>query len=519
MIRPDIKRWPHQIRGVNDVFSYIDVGVHRICMTSPTGGGKSFMIWDMIDRASSRGWQSILYTNRRMLMEQLVGGAEASGIDHGIRAAGYEPQLDKNVQISSIQTEYARTIKTGKWPLSPAKLVIIDEGHLNKETMAQELMNRHIANGAFIVMVTATPIDMSEVAEVLVVAGTMSELRECGALVPCVHVGVDEPDMRGFKPSAKTGEYSENDQVKAVMRPNVFGRVLEHYNRLNEAGKPTILFGPDVAGSVWFAERFNEQGIRSAHIDGDNCWHNGKSYESSPELRSEIAARSKEGSIKVVCNRFVLREGIDWPWIEHGIMACVMGVQSYIQAGGRLLRAYPGKQFATLQDHGGHWHRHGSLNADREWHLDYTQAMISHLRADRLRTKEEREPVSCPQCHKIRSSGLTCPFCGFVTSKRSRLVVQQDGELVEHVGDIYRPRPIQMKPNTAAVWERAYWRGAKTKMTFAQCEGLFWRENGYFPPRNLPFMPKESIDFHRRVCHVSRERLIEKATVEPRLFQ
>ena len=39
---------------------------------------------------------------------------------------------------------------------------------------------------------------------------------------------------------------------------------------------------------------------------------------------------------------------------------------------GRLLRAYPGVSVVRLQDHGGHWHRFGSVNADRTWLLEDT---------------------------------------------------------------------------------------------------------------------------------------------------
>jgi superfamily II DNA or RNA helicase len=47
---------------------------------------------------------------------------------------------------------------------------------------------------------------------------------------------------------------------------------------------------------------------------------------------------------------------VNWPWIEHLILAFVAGsLQTYLQIGGRGLRASPetGKTQVIIQDHGG----------------------------------------------------------------------------------------------------------------------------------------------------------------------
>ena len=103
------------------------------------------------------------------------------------------------------------------------------------------------------------------------------------------------------------------------MTPTIFARVLEWYDRLNPERKPAILFAPGVKESIWFAEQFTAAGITAAHIDGDMITF-GETDGSDPvtmpstrELREQIMAGSRDGSIKVLCNRFVLREGWDVP--------------------------------------------------------------------------------------------------------------------------------------------------------------------------------------------------------------
>ena len=205
-----------------------------------------------------------------------------------------------------------------------------------------------------------------------------------------------------------------------------------------------------------------------------------------------------------------MREGIDAPWLEHGILATVFGsLSTYLQSVGRLLRASPGKDRCTIQDHGGNWHAHGSPNIDRHWDLEYTPGVAAAMRADALREKYEREPARCPQCSQI-IMGRTCPTCGAAVnhSKKVRPVVTSDGELVEMRGDVYRRRFRLHKPDTEAKWLTMYFRARNTStMTFRMAEGLFFREHGYFPPRSLRFMPREHVDFFRLVRDVPPERL------------
>lgn len=509
----DLAPRPHQVRGIEGVKAAIAAGHKRICLTSPTGGGKSLMIRELIRWGLDCNKRSILYTHRRLLAKQLFDQKVRYGIPCGMLASGFERDMTAPVQVAMIHSVNSQVFSRGDGGLFPAEIVFFDEAHGFTGGVTQRLMDEHIEAGGVIVGVTATPLNIGHLYQHLVIAGTNSELRACGAHVLCKTFAPDEPDTHDLKPQA-TGEFTEGEVVKRIMTPAIFGRVWEHWKRLNPDAKPTILFGPGVAESLGFAEFFWRKGVRAAHIDGERIWVDGEEHPKSQELIDELQQDSEQGRLPMLCNRFVLREGIDMPHLSHCIMATIFGaLTSYLQAGGRLLRSYPGLDHVILQDHGGNFWRHGSLNSDREWQLGDTNASKAAERADRCRNGDDPEPLVCPKCGAVRLKGPECMTCGFRSTKKSRMVIQKDGSLREIREPYFPKRRVEKRDQTLAQWESCYFRAMKAKkpMTFRQAEALFFRDNGYYPPRDLPRMPVEPADWFRHVKDVPFDRLVPKS--------
>lgn len=505
--------WPHQRSALDQVEQLILAGHKKICVTSPTGGGKTQI---SMTRLSESKVPSVFYTHRKMLLSQTSANFDAMGINHGIRAAGHDLGLLHDIQLAMIQSESAAVYRSKKRELHAAKEILIDEAHNNSAGQAQRIITDH---DCVTIGLTATPLGIGHVYDQLVVAGTNSELRKCGAHVPAVTFGPDEPSVNLVgKVAIGEGECGINQEKRQIFASRVFGSVVEHYHILNPNQTPTLLFAPGVPESIWFCERLNEAGIKAAHIDGSDCWLDGELLQATDEIKQEIAARTKVGDIKIVCNRFVLREGVDWPWVEHMIFATVFGsLTSYLQAGGRGLRACQetSKAQVTVQDHGGNWWRHGSLNADRQWRLSDNDRIVGNERLEKIREKKEHEPIHCPKCHAIRLMGPRCHKCGFQSSAKTRPVLQADGSLREMRNDTFRERRrLPVTDEVMRDWAgrvngvRVSKKPSVKTMTFAQVQCSFARDHAWqYPPKNLPMMPICDSDWFRPVQSVPLDRL------------
>lgn len=500
-----------QDRTLAHVVAAVDADERRICLYAPTGFGKTRLMVMLIEWARSISWEVAMFTNRRMLCKQIKDVLESHGIHPGIRAAGYERALLRPVQLCMTQTEGSQVFGTESRELHNADLVLIDEAHIQRGGVIERIIREYEERGKTVISFTASPIDLAELYSHLIIGATLKECFDCGALVRAETYAPDEPDLKSIRHYQVGDDLSGPDNHKAIMRPGIFGRVYEHWKRLNPNGEPTILFGPDVKGSIWFAEQFWAQGVRAAHIDGSDVWLDGEWIgRTNEDAREYVLDLVRSGHVPVICNRFVLREGIDIPELRHGILATVFGsLSSYLQSCGRLLRSFPGKDKATVQDHGGNWHRHGSINADREWDLGLTNHRAVSERQERIRQRKEPEPTTCPKCHRTRWPGpWPCPSCGFVWRQRSRLVVQIDGELKPVVGDIYRTRVTKERPDTAKRWQRYYFGHRRAGRTFNQAYAWFFHEEHYWPPKTLPLMPQEPGDWFAKIADVPQERLI-----------
>lgn len=510
--------WPHQSYATDEIVKAAQVRGSSTCISSPTGGGKTDILIESIKAVKQLGMKSQVFTHRRLLFEQVQRNIAAAGIQHGLRASGFRPDDTLPVQISSIATELARLKRQDTWSRFPADVLFIDEAHVNKGPAIEALIAECRAAGVAVVGFTATPVDLASIYDKLIVAGRNSDLRACRAHLAAHTYAPSEFDLRGLKPVAIGEDYSASKLAKRIMQPAVIGEIIKWYNILNPDRLPAIFFGPSVPCSLWACEQFNLAGIPAAHIDGTDLSFGETDEEgasitvqSTRERREEILAASREGKIKILCNRFVLREAIDMPWIYHAILGTAFGsLSSYLQAAGRLLRFFAAYDHKLLQDQGGNYWRHGSINADREWELTYTNKSMVEDREQRLRNKSEPEPIVCPKCAKVRQSGDRCPACGHKASRKSRMIIQLDGTLMPVYGDIFKPRRVQKRSDTEVKWEKIYYRMKRSGKTFKQAEGLFFRENRYWPPRDLPLMPLDEFDFGRKVADVPRDQLHRK---------
>lgn len=491
-----MRLWEHQQRALDDVAAAVLGGSRRIVVASPTGSGKTVIQSEMAGRCAATGKRVVLLTNRRILLKQCADQLVEHGVDFAVVSSEWEQYLDSScaVQLCSIPTLWARRERV---ELPAADLVLVDEAHSNhRGDMAWNLLEHYRQRGAVLVGFTATPVGLAAAYDTLVVAAKTSELLAKGVLVPCDVFAPNQPDVDGVK--VVNGEYSARDLEKRVRSCTVFGHVYPHWDKINPAHLPTVMWAPGKDFSRWFVKMFNDKGVPAAHVDG-----------STPDAeREDIFGRLNDGRLTIVSSCGVLREGWNAPSVACGILLqpC-RSLSTYIQIAGRLLRSHPGKEKAILLDHAGAVWAHGSPTNDIDWELGDTNHSIQQ-RAKKKRKENGEGPgegICCPQCHFVRQAGPICPRCGHTCGESVRFVRQTDGKLVKRVSASMTPAQAK-QADIQRKWDSCFWRcrKAKKELTFSQVKGLFKSEHGCWPPEGLLRMPAAgSPDWKRKVKEVA----------------
>lgn len=460
--------------------------VNRLLATSPTGSGKGNIIARLVDDELDRGGRTIVYSNRRVVIDQISERLVDRGIEFGFRASGKKPNLSLPVQISSIDTERHRSLnKYHPWEIYNATLVLVDEAHSNKAATARRILDAHEKQGAFIVGLTATPVDLGfkyetedgterRMYDELLVMARQSEMRKAGVLVGCLVYAPNEIDCSDLDVTNSTNDYSS---VKVQQRFNnvkwtVVGSVIETMRELNPELYGIVLFPPGVPESRWFVSQLKEQGISAVHIDADT----------TSDDRQAAFRDHKDGDISVICSYGVIAEGWDAPWARHCVFCRpTISPTVYIQIVGRVLRAYPGKEHAILQDHVGAWWKPGlgSPNQDREWKMEDTNgAIVKTVKEAREfpddfdKKEEKQEGARCPKCNMILkhrpSEGFVCK-CGHTFKRSQRMIIERDGKLVRRIGRATKKKPVR---DDTYFYRKAVFQAANSGRTVGQTYGL-----------------------------------------------
>jgi len=536
-----MKRWAHQAKGVQDVNKAINEGEQRIVLGSATGTGKSIIMEDL-----ARGWiedgkKTVLLTNRKFLFEQLVTGFSRSGLRPRTIASGVEDPGRRPLSICMFQTLASRNIAP------PADRLLFDEAHNETGEGAERMISNYVASGTHCVGITATPLGCSHIYDHLLLGADRSDGRDCGALVLAQCFGGGQLDMQGIGRQS-SGEFRQGDLVKKVYHSHVYGHVIKEYKKLNPERRPTILFAPGKDEAVGFVDQFELHGIAAASITSDGIYWGGETVPATPTNRSLLKAAVQSGQVKVICNRFILREGIDIPELSHCILATAFGsILSYTQSIGRVLRNHaslPEIDFGehgkfrgvTIQDHGGNFWRHGSPNADlNDTFGQFFKETIKEVTDDRegLLKKaadenddsvleEDLVPTECPVCSAIQFTfkNRRCYKCDTEIFKTgTRKVIMKNGDLQEQHA-LHDLKAMRRKKDPSSdiekCWKRAYFSAKNSGRTFKQARAYLLSGRmrgaehmaGANLTNNLPYMPQNRGDWSRPVKSVSYDNLI-----------
>ena len=215
--------------------------------------------------------------------------------------------------------------------------------------------------------------------------------------------------------SDRLGEWADKELAEAVDQPKLVGDIVAHWIQRGE-NRRTIGFAVDVAHSKHMAEAFNAAGVPAAHVDG---------YE-DPAARRETLERFRRGEYRVVFNVGILDKGYADPEVSALILARPVrsSLILHIQMLGRLLRAFPGKEYGLILDHAGNLARHGFPTDAQPDKLDDGKP-----KPKAVVEREEKKPKKCPKCYHVKPAGVhVCPKCGFAPAPPNE-VFHEPGEL------------------------------------------------------------------------------------------
>ena len=182
----------------------------RIIVVAPTGAGKTILASKIIKDYIARQQTVLVLAHRREIIGQTSKKLRDLGVWHGIIQAGTDPMLLAPVQVASVQTLWARAMRTDRMKLPEADLVVVDECHHATARTWRAILDMYPE--ATILGLTATPCrgdgrGLGGIFEIIIECPQVAELiaHNPPYLVPSRVYAPSMPDLAGVKVQA--GDY------------------------------------------------------------------------------------------------------------------------------------------------------------------------------------------------------------------------------------------------------------------------------------------------------------------------
>jgi DNA repair protein RadD len=385
--------------------------IHKsILIQGATGMGKTVLSSFMLKTLSEQNKRGLFLCHRRELIKQTSDSFSEFKINHEIIANGYKFTPDNPIQICSVGylVNKLHLIKTPDF-------IIWDECHHIAASTWSKIFNYF--PDAHNIGLTATPqrLDgkgLGKFFNTMIQAPSMRELINQGYLSDFDIYAPSQPYLNGVK--TKHGDYDLGQLDKAINRPIITGCAVKHYKNIC-SDKKAIVFCVSISHSQNIVQKFNDEGVKAAHIDGDM----------TNKQRDYLIDSFKNGDLMVLSNVDIVGEGFDLPAIEAAILLRpTQSLTLFLQQVGRALRKSNGKTKAIILDHAGNTLMHGMPDLEHIWNLD-----SSFIKKNRI-TNKPSNYKTCPDCNLIVNKYKEKCDCGFFF-KKIKDINQIDGDLIK----------------------------------------------------------------------------------------
>jgi superfamily II DNA or RNA helicase len=386
---------PYQVDAIEALRSSYRAGRRAPLFQLATGGGKTIVFGAITRSAAAKGNRVLIAVHRRELLQQASAKLEWAGVEHGIIAAGFEPDLDHLVQVASVQTVIRRLGQLGKFDL-----VVLDECHRAVAGSWRRLIGSQ--QQAKLLGVTATPprldgkglgIDCGGFFDDLVCGPSIAELVKGGFLSKARYF-VPKQELDLYSVRTRAGDWVASEVAERVDRKAITGDAVEQYRR-HADHQPAIAFCALVSHAAHVAAEFQAAGYRAVCVHGDL----------RKDDRHRLIAGLGTGEVEVLTSCDLISEGLDVPAL--GAVILLRPTQSlvlHMQQIGRGMRPAEGKKHVAVLDHAGNIKRHGRPDIERIWTLGGVEEKAGTA-IDKV----------CPDCGCLNPPAVReCENCGFV---------------------------------------------------------------------------------------------------------
>jgi DNA repair protein RadD len=401
----------YQQRMVDDIRGRWATDTRAVLGVLPTGGGKTEVAIAIVGTDASPARRVLIVVERKTLADQWVKRLHKHGIeDVGVLQGANTRRTWAPILVATAQTIKSRGVPEG------VDLIVIDESHFwhgaHDDVLAQ-------LSNARVLGLTATPLraGLGLRFDSVVVGARIRELIALGHLVPGRYYapGADQIAAALETVAIRAGDFATNELSKAIRSKMIIGDVVGSWQKRGE-DRQTIAFCVDKQHARELAEQFIEVGVTAEVVVDDT----------PDEERARIFAAFDAGKVRVLSSVGVLSVGFDSPVASCAILARpTMSMSLYIQQGGRVLRAFPGKKDALILDHAGNTSRFGLL----EEFDPPTDLSTVDKSTDKRKRRDSPEAWVCRACEAANTlADDICAECGEPKRRFTALVVL-DGEL------------------------------------------------------------------------------------------
>ena len=358
---------PYQADMKNGVYALWN-SMDNLMIQMPTGTGKTIVFTSIVRdimrwcKLHSPQSKILIVAHRKELIRQ--ASRKLKDIPHGIIMSGEKQQMNRMIQVASIQTFMSRR-NYDTMREYPFDFIIIDEAHHCMASGYQKLWKMFPHSKKL--GVTATPWRMNHCGfrtlfSDIILSKPIEWFVKEGYLSNYDYISIRrdseiQQTVNAISRYGADGDFLESELSETFDKDHIRAELYKSYKKFAE-GKKGIIYAIDRQHAANIRNLYAAKGVSIAMIDGTT----------PAEIRDEIIENFTAGTIKVIVNVNIFSEGFDCPDIEFIQLARpTKSLTMYLQQVGRGLRICEGKKRSIILDNVGLYNRFGTPMANRFW--------------------------------------------------------------------------------------------------------------------------------------------------------